>query len=308
MIVSTQQTIAPPLFKTMYIGRFAPTPSGPLHFGSLVTALASYCQAKKQRGLWLLRMEDVDTPRVVAGSADDILFTLENYGFEWDGEVLYQSQRFPAYEEILQALIEKDIVYACECSRKYLQRHNLHYGPLGRIYPGFCRHKNLRPNNRSLRLNVETSTVMEFTDKHYGHYSLDLKQQVGDVVLKRVDGIYAYHLAVILDDAFQKVTEIVRGADLLEVSCIHLYLNRLAKLKDACYLHIPLIKNEFGKKLSKQTGAKAIDIKMTSENLIDALRFLGQKTEKPLRSAKPDEILNYAVGVWDSSRIPKPGL
>ncbi len=291
--------------ESMTVGRFAPTPSGPLHMGSLVTALASYCQARANQGRWLLRIEDVDTPRVITGSADDILFTLEAFGFEWDGDVLYQSDRFAAYEEALQLLLQQELVYPCECSRKSLLAQDLASGPLGYIYPALCRHKKLKRHDFSLRLNVEQAGEIGFSDLHYDPYKLDVSRDVGDVVLKRVDGIYAYHLAVVIDDAWQQVDHIVRGADLLEVTCLHLYLYRLLDLQPPQYLHIPLMKNAEGKKLSKQTGAEGLDIKRASALLLEALAFLGQPLDPALTEAKPDEVLAYAITNWDSQLIDK---
>lgn len=289
----------------MYIGRFAPTPSGPLHMGSLVTALASYCEARSQQGKWLLRMEDLDTPRVVKGASDEILTTLEAFGFEWDDKVLYQSQRFDAYQQVIQQWIDERLLFACSCSRKSLIKENPHFGPLGMIYPGHCRDKKLNTQQaHSLRLNLQQAGSISFIDDHYGSYSLDLSHQVGDIVIKRIDGIYAYHLAVVIDDAYQQVNHIVRGADLLEVTAIHVYLNQLLKLKDARYLHLPLIKNTDGKKLSKQTGAKAIDITQASIQLFNAIKFLGQVPDKEIVHENPKAILDYAVKHWDSSLIP----
>ena len=289
----------------MYIGRFAPTPSGPLHMGSLVTALASYCEAKSHDGKWLVRMEDLDTPRVVKGAADNILATLEAFGFEWDDDILYQSQRFDAYQEVIQRWIDERILFACDCSRKSLARQNLHYGPLGMIYPGHCRLKNLDMHqDYSLRLNLQQAGTISFSDKLYGNLELDLSNQVGDIVIKRIDGIYAYHLAVVVDDAYQQVSHIVRGADLLEVTALHIYLNRLLKFNDAGYMHLPLIKNPDGKKLSKQTGARAIDVTQASSQIISALEFLGQKPDKKLAHETPKEILKVALAHWDPSRIP----
>lgn len=285
-------------------GRFAPTPSGPLHFGSLVTAVASYCHAKVQHQKWLLRIEDLDTPRIVKGSADDILRTLDAFGFEWDGDIVYQSQRFEAYEDAIQKLIRQGILYACECSRKQLMSSAHSTGPLGLIYPGLCRNKKLKPEKLSLRLNVDQAGTIEFNDTHFGRYQLNLTRDVGDIVLKRIDGIYAYHLAVVIDDAFQGVSEIVRGADLLEVTCVHLYLNELLQLPAAHYLHIPLIKNADGKKLSKQSGATGLDILSASELLLDALYFLGQEIPEETISLKPAQLLEYAISIWNSDNIP----
>jgi len=285
-------------------GRFAPTPSGPLHFGSLVTAVASYCHARSSGGRWLLRIEDVDTPRVVKGSSELILHTLEAFGFEWDGEVLYQSQQFDSYEEILQQLIQQKQLYRCRCSRKQLNRENLASGPLGRIYPATCRHLNLQNTSLSLRLNLETAGRIRFNDAHYGKFELDLTQQVGDVVLKRVDGIYAYHLAVVIDDHEQHINQIVRGSDLLEVSCIHLYLYQLLGYPVPVYLHIPVVKSSNGDKLSKQTGAAGLQNKQASIQLLDALSYLGQQHCREMASASPGEILHHAVQHWNPANIP----
>ncbi len=290
---------------TEVTGRFAPTPSGPLHFGSLVTAVASYCQAKSQNGRWLLRIEDLDTPRVVKDSADNILRTLEGFGFNWDGQVVYQSQRFEAYEEALQQLQSDGLLYRCQCSRKSLMSQDLQYGPLGMIYPGHCRGLHLNNKNLSLRLDTEPAKTQRFNDIHYGPYTLNISTDVGDIVLKRIDGVYAYHLAVVLDDAWQGVNQIVRGADLLEVTCLHLYINRLLKLEAAQYLHIPLIKNSEGKKLSKQTGAPPISIERAREQLVQSLKLLGQPITDDLISARPEQILEYACRHWQAAAIPK---
>jgi glutamyl-Q tRNA(Asp) synthetase len=285
-------------------GRFAPTPSGPLHFGSLVAAVASYCQSKSVNGNWLVRIEDIDTPRVIKGSADNILHTLENFGFEWDGEVLYQSQRFKIYEEFLQTLISQGFIYACNCSRKSLLGSPIQTGPLGKIYPGNCRTKQLDLHTLKLRLNTETVGSIEFHDNHFDTFQLNLTDEVGDIILKRQDGVYAYHLAVVIDDALSHITDIVRGADLLGSTCIHLHLNRLFKFSTANYLHIPLIKNKTGDKLSKQTGAKGLSIQKAPEQILDALNFLGQKIPAELSTYEPSYILKYAKDHWDSKKIP----
>ncbi len=286
-------------------GRFAPTPSGPLHFGSLLAAVASYCQIKSVNGQWLLRIEDVDTPRTVKGSADIILSTLDTFGFEWESEVIYQSQRFDFYENALQLLTKINQTFACSCSRKGLKKGYLNYGPLGYIYPGFCRNKNLYTNSdHSLRLNMQQAGVTQFNDALFGLRKLDLSYEVGDIVLKRIDGIYAYHLAVIIDDADQNITDIVRGADLLDVTHVHLHLNSLLNFKNADYLHIPLFNNPDGSKLSKQTGAVGIDPRQASSLLVRALSLLGQQIEDDMTTALPREILEYAVQNWDSVKIP----
>lgn len=296
--------IALPLTSRKLAGRFAPTPSGPLHFGSLVTAVASYCQARAQRAGWIIRIEDVDTPRVVKGSADDILNTLEAFGFEWDGQVVFQSQRFEAYHAALQQLQDQDLIYRCACSRKQLKAQPHRNGPLGLIYPGHCRFKSLQNSQLGQRLNLQNAGKVFFTDIHAGAQTLNLTDEVGDIVVKRRDGIFAYHLAVVVDDAFQQITQIVRGADLLNSTFVHIWLNRLLGYRDAEYLHLPLVTNEKGSKLSKQTGARALDIKHKENLLLLALQFLGQPTPEPLKKATAVEILQHAITHWDISKIP----
>jgi glutamyl-Q tRNA(Asp) synthetase len=249
-------------------------------------------------------MEDVDTPRNVEGAADDILRTLEYFGFEWDGPVLFQSQRFEAYEETLQRLRSKDLVYACQCSRKQLIAESPEYGPLGIIYPGHCRALKLDHQKYSQRLNLSDAGLQRFTDLHSGPYELDISQQVGDPVMKRIDGIYAYHLAVVVDDAWQEINTIVRGADLLEVTSLHLYLNELLDFETSEYLHIPLIHNPDGKKLSKQTGARALDRDQSVTLLLKAMETLGQAVEPELNDARNHEVIEYAINHWDRELIP----
>ncbi len=284
-------------------GRFAPTPSGPLHFGSLVAALASYCQARSQDQPWLLRIEDVDTPRVVPGASDRILRDLETFGFDWDGPVLYQSGQFEHYRNNLARLLRSGDAFACECSRRSLREHGVASGPLGQIYPGLCRDKELAAAGHSIRLNVAAAGRVVFEDLVYGEFALDLSREVGDFVLRRVDGIYAYHLAVVVDDALQGVTEIVRGADLLENTCLHLYLQRRLDLPAPTYLHVPLVNNADGVKLSKQTGASALDPFQANSLLVDALRHLGQNPPQELGDGSPAEILRWASHHWEPARI-----
>ena len=287
-----------------YRGRFAPTPSGPLHFGSLVAAVASYCQARAQQGEWLLRIEDIDTPRVVAGADQQILRDLEAFGFEWDGPVLWQSTRFERYQYYLDQLLDKRQAFACECSRRTLREQGVSSGPLGQIYPGNCRDKQLGISGHSIRLNTAGAGRIGFEDAVYGHFELDLPGEVGDVVLQRTDSVYAYHLAVVVDDAEQAMTEIVRGADLLENTCVHLYLQQQLGFDAPAYLHFPLVNNPAGDKLSKQTGAAALDASQASPLLVDALAHLGQQPESDLSESGPDEVLRWAVEHWNPSQIP----
>ena len=289
---------------TSLTGRFAPSPSGPLHFGSLVAGLASYCQVKSQQGNWLLRIEDVDTPRVVAGASDQILRDLEAFGFEWDGAISYQSERFDKYQHYLDKLLDHGDCYACECSRRTLREQGVPSGPLGQIYPGNCRLKHLSLENHSIRLNTEQAQRIKFIDRVYGEFALNLPESVGDFVLKRADNIYAYHLAVVVDDELQNITEVVRGADLLENTCLHIYLQQKLGFKTPDYMHIPLVNNAQGVKLSKQTGANALDHHDSSSQLLAALCHLGQAPQPELKNARPQEILQWAVNNWSIVSIP----
>jgi glutamyl-Q tRNA(Asp) synthetase len=284
-------------------GRFAPTPSGALHFGSLVAALASYCEARSRRGKWLLRIEDVDTPRVVAGASEQILRDLEAFGFDWDGEVQYQSSRFEEYRHYLGKLLQQGDAYACECSRRSLREQGVASGPLGQIYPGNCRKKGLPTSGHSFRLLTAAAGEIRFHDQVYGDFGLNLPQTVGDFVLRRNDNIYAYHLAVVIDDELQGIDQVVRGADLLENTCLHLYLQQCLGFSTPEYMHLPLVNNTDGVKLSKQTGASPLDHRQPSQLLVAALRHLGQPTTDGLADSDPQAILRWARAHWDPSLI-----
>ena len=285
-------------------GRFAPSPSGPLHFGSLVAALASYCQARSQQGRWLLRIEDVDTPRVVSGSDQQILRDLEAFGFAWDGPVLYQSDQFEQYRFYLEQLLARGDCYGCECSRRILREQGARSGPLGQIYPGNCRRKNLPSAGHSIRLNTAAANTVSFVDQVYGEFGLNLPESVGDFVLRRADNIFAYHLAVVVDDELQGVDEVVRGADLLENTCLHIFLQHKLGFTNPRYMHIPLVNNAQGVKLSKQTGANPIDHRHASRQLLAALSHLGQSPEVDLQHASPEEVLTWAITNWHPGSIP----
>jgi len=285
-------------------GRFAPTPSGPLHFGSLVAALASYCQAKSARGRWILRIEDVDTPRVVAGANDQILRDLEAFAFEWDGPVLYQSDQFEQYQFYLDKLLDQADCYACECTRRSLREQGVRSGPLGQIYPGNCRNRHLPADNHSIRMNTADAGMIGFDDQVYGHFELDLGQSVGDFVLRRADHVFAYHLAVVVDDELQGIDEVVRGADLLENTCLHLFLQQKLGFSSPRYMHIPLVNNAQGVKLSKQTGANPIDHRQATRQLLAALAHLGQSPDAALRQARPADILQWGLENWKPGAIP----
>jgi glutamyl-Q tRNA(Asp) synthetase len=285
-------------------GRFAPSPSGPLHFGSLVAALASYCEARHRQGRWLLRIEDVDTPRVVAGASDQILRDLEVFGFEWDGPVLYQSDNFEQYRHYLDQLLLQGDAYACACSRRSLREQGAGHGPLGQIYPGNCRLQRLPVAGHSIRLNTSAAQSTGFIDRVYGGVALNLPDSVGDFVLKRVDAVYAYHLAVVVDDELQGVNQIVRGADLLENTCLHIYLQQKLGFSCPSYMHLPLVTNADGVKLSKQTGANALDREDPSRQLLAALQHLGQSPDPGAAAGEASEILQWALANWHPERIP----
>ncbi len=287
-----------------HTGRFAPTPSGPLHYGSLVAALASYCQARASGGRWLLRIEDVDTPRVVTGAEQQILRALEAFGFTWDGPLLRQSNRFEVYREYLEQLLAKGHCFACACSRRSLREQGVASGVLGQIYPGNCRDRHLATSGHSVRLDTRGAGRIEFHDGLYGDFALDLEREVGDFVLRRADGIYAYHLAVVVDDEQQGVDEVVRGADLLENTCLHIYLQRCLGFATPRYLHVPLVNNIQGVKLSKQTGARALDAANAPQLLVAALNHLNQQPLAELQASPPAEILAWAVEHWTPAAIP----
>ena len=262
----------------MVTGRFAPSPTGPLHFGSLVAAAASCLDARAAGGRWLVRMEDLDQPRVQPGAADEILRALRRLGLDWDGEVAYQSARTARYEEALRRLSAH--TYWCGCTRREIADSSLGLAADGAaIYPGTCRDglPAGRPR-RALRLRVDDSKIV-FTDRVQGRREQVLSRDVGDFVLYRADGQYAYQLAVVVDDAAQGVTDVVRGADLIDSTARQIFLQRLLGLPTPRYLHVPVAVNAAGEKLSKQTGAQPIDLARPAHELRRALAFLGQNAD-----------------------------
>ena len=287
----------------IYRGRFAPSPTGPLHFGSLVAAVGSYLDAKHHNGIWLVRMEDLDVPRCVPGAADDILHTLEAFGMHWDEPVIYQSQRTAAYEDALQQLQSlPDAVYHCACTRKEIADSALH-GMDGQIYPGICR--NGIPAGREGRAwRVRTDDrLIEFCDALQGNIGQHLESETGDFVIKRADGLFAYQLAVVVDDAFQGVTHVVRGADLLYSTPRQIFLQQLLGLTVPYYLHFPVAVNAQGEKLSKQTLAPAIAADDVVAMLIAVLEFLRQQPPAELRQGNVEEVLRWAVENWQPERM-----
>jgi glutamyl-Q tRNA(Asp) synthetase len=287
-----------------YRGRFAPSPTGPLHFGSLVAAAGSYLEARSRGGAWLVRIDDLDRPRVVRGSADDILRALEACGMEWDATVVYQSARRDAYHCALHRLREIGLVYPCVCSRREVADSALP-GLEGYVYPGTCR-PGLRESRPARALRVITrGAALEFEDALQGRIAQDLERVSGDFVLYRSDGVFAYQLAAAVDDAEQGITDVVRGADLIHSTPRQIYLQRLLGLPTPRYAHLPVAVTAQGEKLSKQTHAPAIDRRRPLPALIAALAFLGQSPPEKLASGSLEEFWRWAIQHWQLARVPR---
>ncbi len=285
-----------------YIGRFAPSPTGPLHSGSLIAAVASYLQAKSLQGKWLLRIEDLDPPRELKGAADDIIRTLDHFGFEWDDQICYQSKRRERYEAILEQLQQQDHSYPCICSRTDIQAAGS-MTAFGIRYPGTCRQGIPRTKTpHSIRIRVTDKTI-SFADKIQGQYQQNLEHDVGDFIIKRADGQTAYQLAVVIDDAAQGITEIVRGSDLLDSTPRQIYLQQLLGYPTPDYAHIPVIVNRHGEKLSKQTGASAIDTESAGATLVHALCYLNHQVPQSLQLAPVSEIWQWAIEHWQLQQV-----
>ncbi len=288
-----------------YRGRFAPSPTGPLHFGSLVAAVGSYLDARAHGGEWLVRIEDVDGPRTVPGAADGILRTLEGFGFEWDGEVVIQSRRVDRYHAALVGLQLDGHVYPCACSRSEIaaatQRPSVDGGLL---YPGTCRQG--LPEGRAARawrLRVP-DRKFNFVDRVQGAHCQNLEREVGDFVLLRADGQYAYQLAVVVDDAAQGVNSVVRGVDLLDSTARQIWLQQCLGVPTPTYAHLPVVVNGSGEKLSKQTRAAAVDAAAGSTLLAQTLGFLGHAVPDELRMAPVAEFWSWAIASWSMARVP----
>ncbi|KIH75937.1 glutamyl-Q tRNA(Asp) synthetase [Geoalkalibacter ferrihydriticus] len=296
--------------KTLVVGRFAPSPTGPLHIGSLVAAVGSYCLARRDGGRWLVRMEDLDAPRVVPGAAEDILRTLEAFGLCWDGAVLWQSRRTAVYEEALEALKAKGLVFDCACSRREILASAPHVGEEGGIYPGTCREglpRGRRP--RALRLRVPATTLC-FNDGVSGLQEQHLSTAVGDFILRRADGLFAYQLAVVVDDHACGVNQVVRGADLLGSTPRQIYLHECLGHAPPLYYHLPLALGEDGEKISKRHGPVSIGCgEKPAPLLCRVLEFLGQQVPPDLAQESPGVVLEWAVRHFDPALIPvAPGF
>ena len=281
-------------------GRFAPSPTGPLHLGSLLTALASYLQARSRSGSWLVRMEDIDPERSRPAYADSILRTLERFGLHWDEDVVYQSRRRDLYDAALQGLDRIGLLYPCCCTRKQLEQG----GAFGR-YPNLCRERtDLKSAGNALRIRTEDREV-RFLDGIQGGQVKNLLRTSGDFVVRRRDGVHAYHLAVVVDDAAQGINEILRGADLLDVTAEHLYLQDALGFPHPAYWHVPVLVDSAGRKLSKQNGAAAVETEQPGRVLFFLLELLGQSPLRELKDAPPGELLAWAVPNWRIQAVPR---
>ena len=290
--------------KQSYIGRFAPSPTGPLHYGSLVAAVASYLQARKNNGKWLVRIEDIDPLREIRGATTDILNTLEAFQFEWRSKPLYQSTRFDSYHSQLNKLINKDLIYACSCTRKQIGADS-EPSKLGQRYKGTCQNKALDVFNQNYNIRIRVGdTNIHFVDNHFGEQNINLLKTVGDFIVYRKNNLPSYAFAVSVDDAYQNITEVVRGKDLLPFTPLQIYICRQLDFQIPGFLHIPIITNKQGFKLSKQTGASALSIQQSSLLLAQALTDLGQDTPMNLRKEKIENIWQWAFENWQKDKIP----
>ncbi|MBN6518648.1 tRNA glutamyl-Q(34) synthetase GluQRS [Acinetobacter pittii] len=282
-----------PLNRCSYSGRFAPSPTGPLHFGSLITAVASYCDAKAHQGKWLVRVEDTDIPRIYPGSEEHILTSLEAFQFESDAEIIFQKNRLDIYESVLDQLKKEGLIYACQCTRKMLGSNA--------IYAGTCRDLNLDFQGQAIRVKVQDQQIC-FDDRLQGHHCSNLQHDLGDFVLKRRDGIINYQLAVVVDDYLQGITHVVRGADLLDNTERQIWLGQLLGYPQLSYMHLPLAMNDQGQKLSKQNLAQALDLSKAPELLQKAILALGQPN---VDLDQPRLMLKQAVAQWNVDLIPR---
>ena len=278
-----------------YCGRFAPSPTGDLHLGSLYTAAASYLDARANHGRWLVRIDDLDTPRVVLGSADRILRTLEGFGFQWDGEVVYQSSRAPSYEAALDTLQRRGLTFQCSCSRAQLADEER--------YPGNCRERPLLANGpTATRLRVEPGHV-QFTDRIQGTFRQDVAAAVGDMVLRRRDHLFTYVLAVVVDDAREKVSRIVRGADLLDNTPRQIYLQRMLGLHTPEYAHVPVLMEPDGKKLAKSARSVHLEVDSAISQLHQVFELLNLSPPPELNAATIPEAWHWAIRQWMNAPI-----
>jgi glutamyl-Q tRNA(Asp) synthetase len=277
-----------------YVGRFAPSPTGPLHIGSLTTAVASFLHARQSSGEWLVRIEDIDPPREAPGAVDGILRTLEAFELPWDRAVEYQSRRLAAYSATVGALLANGAAFRCVCSRSAVRAANADDGAR---YPGTCRAKAVSGKRTAVRVRVDPG-ALSFVDGLQGAIEAELSATTGDYVIWRRDGLPAYHLAVVLDDAEQGVTTVVRGVDLLESTAAHLHLQRVLGLPAPRYFHTPVIVNPLRQKLSKQTGAAPVEGNAAAATARRVLGLLGLAVPRALAGARPSELWSWAIAHW----------
>ncbi|MCP4597711.1 tRNA glutamyl-Q(34) synthetase GluQRS [Neptuniibacter sp.] len=281
-----------------YIGRFAPSPTGPLHFGSLLAALASFLDARSNNGQWLLRIEDLDPPREQEGLKEKFPEVLEAFGLYWDDELSLQSERLEYYRDVLQQLLDSGDAYRCSCSRKEIQQRS---GNL--LYDQHCLlHPPEEGANCAIRVCCKDSLI-SFRDIIQGPHAYNLKTSSGDFVVYRRDGLFAYQLAVIVDDYLQGITHVVRGSDLLDETPRQIHLQQLLGYPSPAYAHIPVANNSEGQKLSKQTYAEALDCSHPAPVLYKALQFLDQEPPAELQQGYRDEVLEWAIQNWDIRKI-----
>jgi glutamyl-Q tRNA(Asp) synthetase len=279
----------------IYIGRFAPSPTGPLHIGSLATAVASFLHSRQSAGSWLVRVEDIDPPREVRGAADEILRTLEAYELFWDGPAIFQSARRAVYDAARSRLLGAGLAFRCSCTRSALRADG--DGPAG-PYPGTCRTRTSHEQATAVRVRVADPSVVRFVDGLQGSIETDLAKVTGDYVIWRRDGQPAYHLAVVIDDADEQVTTVVRGVDLLDSTAVHLHLQATLGLPSPAYFHLPVVVNAEGQKLSKQTGAAPVGRSNLSATAATVLKLLGARAPTELHGAPPRELWAWAVTNW----------
>jgi glutamyl-Q tRNA(Asp) synthetase len=278
-----------------YVGRFAPSPTGPLHIGSLATAVASFLHARQSAGSWLVRIEDIDPPREVQGATDEILRTLEAYELFWDGRVILQSARRAVYESACSRLLSSGLAFRCSCPRSALRSDG--EGPSG-PYPGTCRAKRSHDQATAVRVRVADRDAVRFVDGLQGPVETILAAVTGDYVVWRRDDLPAYHLAVVIDDADERVTTVVRGVDLLDSTAVHLHLQRTLGLPMPAYFHVPVVVNREGRKLSKQTGATPVGRLNPGATAAAVLEMLGARTPAELRGAPPRDLWAWAAANW----------
>ncbi|MCC2682842.1 MAG: Glutamate--tRNA ligase [Nitrosospira multiformis] len=288
----------------VYRGRFAPSPTGPLHFGSLVTAVGSYLEARSRSGEWLVRIENLDRAREIPGASEEILNTLHLLGMEWDAPVVYQEQRQEIYHAALSTLEKRQLIYRCSCSRKEIADSSV-LGIEGPVYPGTCRYRKHEAEFSGAWRLYTNHDLIEFEDGVQGIRQQRIQRDIGDFVICRADGVFAYQLAVVVDDAEQGITHVVRGGDLLNSTPRQIHLQKLLGYSIPSYMHLPVVVNARGEKLSKQTQATPVDISHPVLQLVKAIRFLGQTPPPEVSASSLRSFWIWAIENWNREAIPK---